>query len=112
MFELDSSEERYINARGFEIREGIPTQTEIPYVQLGDVANPGHRLQMTYWMGRNVSKDIPGSPEHEAAANLAKKVRRLVAVNRDAASQPGEPIKVYVTSPEWKETALALTQSI
>ena len=103
VYDLSREENLYLAQRGFHVVEGIPTHTEqAPYITLGDHINPDHHLPITLHESPICQRDIGGDPETIPPNELAGRVRKLAAVNR---VRTEGPLKVFVTSPEWQETA-------
>ena len=110
--ELTKAQLSYLRERGFEIVEGLPlAEAQYPFVTLAE--------RITYHSGSGSgasysNKEHPSNPETDAD-ELVFLIEKMVASDMRLEglafrTKLGEPIKVFVSDPEWNEVARKLKQ--
>ena len=111
--ELTSEQNQYIQERGFEVVDGRPTAQEpFPYVTLREPQAFSETSEMTYHKTQGSSIGTMGVAHPSTTSNdelvdlIESSVGGSMALDGELfQTKPGQPIKVFVIDPAWKEVA-------
>jgi len=113
---LSPEETGYLKERGFEvICDQPPSDTQFPYITLREPQQWIEQSEMTYHRTPSSSTGTIGiahpstMPNDQLVALIESSVAKNISLDGKLfQTKPGQPIKVFIIDPAWKEVADAL----